>query len=287
MKILYATDLHGDKAKYEKLLDIAVLNDIKIIINGGDILSKTRNRHLEQPLFIKEYLSAYLKKLKKYNIKYLVMLGNDDLSVVDKLFDEVCNKYDNVYNMAGSKVNIDGYDFIGMNYILDHPFGCKDRVVMEDNYVFQRQYNPIALLSNDIDYDEITDWFEYAHTKLPKMKSILNKLPKSKDKDKTIYIMHMPPSNLKLGQLLYQDLDIGSNDIYNFIKDKQPLLTLHGHIHESPDTISGKWINYIGNTTCIQPGQSELNSDTMVYVNIDLESGEYIREVVGVAEPEN
>ena len=43
-------------------------------------------------------------------------------------------------------------------------------------------------------------------------------------------------AGLRLGQLLYQDLDIGSVDIYEFLKAKQPLLSLHGHIHESPDT---------------------------------------------------
>lgn len=43
-------------------------------------------------------------------------------------------------------------------------------------------------------------------------------------------------AGLRLGQLLYHDLDIGSVDIYEFLKAKQPLLSLHGHIHESPDT---------------------------------------------------
>ena len=55
--------------------------------------------------------------------------------------------------------------------------------------------------------------------------------------------MHMPPASLHLGQLQYPALDIGSVDIYYFLKEKQPLLSLHGHIHECPDTQKGKWIN--------------------------------------------
>lgn len=88
-------------------------------------------------------------------------------------------------------------------------------------------------------------------------------LSNSKDYNKTVYITHMPPSYLNLGQLLHQDLDVGSNDIYEFFKEKQPLLTLHGHIHEFPDTFKGKWINNIDKTTCINTGQTEFGMDIL------------------------
>ena len=94
--------------------------------------------------------------------------------------------------------------------------------------------------------------------------------------------MHMPPAGLRLGQLLYQDLDIGSVDIYDFLKERQPLLSLHGHIHESPDTEKGKWINQILDTTCIQTGQTELNDNKMVYAELDLQSREYSRKIITV-----
>ena len=282
MRILYVTDLHGDKNKYEKILEIAIYNDIKVIVNGGDMLPKLCDRHQEQPIFIKEYLRDYFSRLKQHDIKYLSMLGNDDLSIVDKVFDDICNEFDNVYNMAQNKVRIDEYEFIGMNYILDHPFGCKDRIVMEDCYVFQSQLMSYALLSNERDYDVIEDWIGYATTKLPKMRDILNELPVPDNMDKTIYITHIPPSGLKLGQLGSQDLDIGSMDIYDFFKEKQPLLTLHGHIHESPDTRTGNWINAIDKTVCINTGQTEIGSDILIYADIDLKSQKYVREKVFV-----
>lgn len=278
MTILYVTDLHGDKNKYEKIFNIAVSKDIKVIINGGDMLPKQSNRHIDQPIFINDYLKDYFKRLREYDIKYLAMLGNDDLLSVDKLFDEVCNEFSNVYNIAQNKVKINNYEFIGMNYILDHPFGCKDRVVMEDNYIFQRQLLPYALISNDTDYTIIPNWIEYAIKHLPKMCDILNELPKPDNHLDTIYITHIAPAGLKLGQLLYQNLDIGSVDIYNFFKEKQPLLTLHGHIHEAPDTKTGKWMNAIGKTTCINTGQTEINNDTLIYATIDLENKIYSKK---------
>lgn len=277
MKLLYVTDLHGDKNKYSKILEIAVEKGIDIIVNGGDMLPKQCNRHEEQPRFIKGFLNDYFKECKKYQIRYLCMLGNDDLQSLDHLFESVCEKYNNIYNIAGKKVTIGDYEFIGMNDILDHPFGCKDRVISEKGYIPQRQLSPVAGISNKYGYDEIYDWLEYSATELPYMCDVLSELPKPCNVRKTVYIMHMPPAGLRLGQLRYQDLDIGSMDIYHFLKEKQPLLSLHGHIHECPDTQKGKWMNQIHETTCIQPGQTELYDDKMVYVEVDLSNEKYER----------
>lgn len=138
MKILYVTDLHGDKKKYSKILEVAIEKEIKVIVNGGDMLPKKCDRHSEQPFFINGFLYEYFEELKKQDITYLAMLGNDDLLAADKMFDNLCNRFENVCNMAGRKVSVNGYEFIGMNYILDHPFGCKDRVVTETHYIPQQ-----------------------------------------------------------------------------------------------------------------------------------------------------
>lgn len=282
MKAMYVTDLHGDKDKYEKSLAIAVERGISVIINGGDMLPKFGERHVEQPVFIKDFLKDYFTVLKKHDITYLTMLGNDDLLWVDELFEIVCNEFENVHNIADKKVCVGEYEFIGMNHILDHPFGCKDRVVMETHYIPQKQLSYVAGISNEYGYDKIFNWLEYSRTELPYMCDILKTLPEPENLKQTIYVMHMPPAGLRLGQLLYQDLDIGSVDIYDFLKEKQPMLSLHGHIHESPDTVKGKWINQIIHTTCIQPGQTELGNNDMVYVELDLQKQEFVRKIAKV-----
>jgi len=71
---------------------------------------------------------------------------------------------------------------------------------------------------------------------------------------------------------------VGSNAIHAFIKAKQPLLTLHGHIHESPD-VSGKWFSKLGKTLCTQPGQYGQLED-FAYSVIDLDKMSYDRFVV-------
>jgi Predicted phosphoesterases, related to the Icc protein len=174
MKLLYVTDLHGDKKKYEKVLDLAIDSNLKLIINGGDMLPKLGNRHQEQPVFIQAYLRDYFHRLQEHGITYLAMLGNDDLLAVDEIFSTVCGEFYNVHAMAGSKITVGGYEFIGMDSILDHPFGCKDRVVMEKHYVHQPQLSSVVGISNEFDYDRIYNWIEYSMTELPHMCDILN-----------------------------------------------------------------------------------------------------------------
>ena len=197
MKILYVTDLHGDKNKYRKSLEIAMKQEIRVIVNGGDMLPKLGERHTEQPLFIKGFLSNYFSILQEHNITYLNMLGNDDLLSVDNLFEQTCGGFANVHNIAGKKICIDEYEFIGMNQILDHPFGCKDRVVTETDYIPQRQLSFFAGISNEYGYDRIFDWLEYSKTELPLMCGILKELPEPESPKKTVYVMHMPPAGLR------------------------------------------------------------------------------------------
>ena len=48
---------------------------------------------------------------------------------------------------------------------------------------------------------------------------------------------------------------VGSKAVMEFIENKQPPLTLHGHIHESPK-MSGSWKDKIGKTICVNVGSS-------------------------------
>jgi len=79
-----------------------------------------------------------------------------------------------------------------------------------------------------------------------------------------VYIIHMPPANMGLDQCSH-GAQVGSTAVYDFISMNQPRLSLHGHIHESPEC-SGNWFAEIGKTVCIQPGQLE----PFTYVLIDV-----------------
>jgi len=262
MKVLFVTDLHGIMWKYEKIFEIAKELQVKVVINGGDMLPKNMDL-FRQNEFIVNYLDDYFEKFNDSKIHYLCYLGNDDLSIYDKLFDDICNKYSYIHHLAQRKCEIGGYEFIGMNWVVDYPFRLKDRCRMDTkDYVFQPQ-SGTGLLSTFMGWNEIDNWFNYAKTHLT-IEEELNQLVFPKNMKKSVYVIHMPPSKLGLDKC-HDGLEVGSNAVYNFLKKHQPNLSLHGHIHESPD-VTKRWYAKLGNTICIQPGQL----DDLSYVIIDL-----------------
>ena len=235
MKILYSTDLHGDRTKYDRMFDISKSQGVDIAINGGDLFPKTGNL-FRQNEFITIFLKDYFTRFEKEKIYYLCYPGNDDLIIFDKLFEDICSRFQHVINLAQKKIGIDGYEFIGMNWVVDYPFQLKDRCRKDtDNYVFKEQYGQ-GVLSTEKGYKKI-DWFKYAET-LPTIEDELKNLPLPNAFNKTIYIIHMPPANMGLDQCR-SGVRVGSTAVFDFLKQKQPLFSLHGHIHESPE-VSGR-----------------------------------------------
>ena len=77
--------------------------------------------------------------------------------------------------------------------------------------------------------------------------------------DKSVFLFHSPPYDTPLDRAALDgktfdhaplDLHVGSIAIQRFIEARQPLLTLHGHVHEST-RLTGQWKAQIGNTVCL------------------------------------
>ena len=271
MKLLFITDLHGCKWKYERVFEVAKEVRAAIVINGGDLLPKNGNL-FTQDEFIINYLDNHFARFNSAGIYYLCYLGNDDLRIFDELFEKICNKYPFVVCLAQRKFEVKGFEFIGMNWVVDYPFRLKDRCRMDtDDYIFQEQFGT-GLLSTKNGFQELNDWFAYAKT-LPTIESELNQLPCSKNTAQSVYVIHMPPFRLGLDKCK-DGREAGSKAVYNFLQKYQPSFSLHGHIHESPE-VGGRWYKKLGNTICIQPGQ--FNGFT--YVTIDLSSMKFDRMV--------
>jgi len=270
MKILYVTDLHGDRDKYNRLFEVARDRRVDMVINGGDMLSKDHGELFKQGDFIEGFINKHFSLFDSNDIVYLCCLGNDDLRIFDDLFEETCNKHPFVFNLSHRGVGFLGYEFIGFNLVVDSPFGLKDRCRMDTSeYKFQEQYRS-ALLSTSHGMDELNDWEEYAHT-LRTIEEELSTLVRPNDISKVIYVIHMPPYKIGLDEC-HSGLKAGSKAVYEFLEKNQPFMSLHGHIHESPE-VSGIWHAKIGETICIQPGQCE----NFTYVIIDLDDKSIIR----------
>jgi Icc-related predicted phosphoesterase len=62
---------------------------------------------------------------------------------------------------------------------------------------------------------------------------------------------------------------VGSTGVRSFIEEREPLLSLHGHVHESAG------IATIGRTTCINPG-SEYTDGVLNGAVVEVGDGEII-----------
>jgi len=126
MRLLFITDLHGDSRKYDKLYKTAQQHHVDMIVNGGDMLPKNGNL-FQQDQFITRYLHAHFQRFEQAKLHYLCYLGNDDLKIFDSIFEETCQQYQYIQNLAQRKVMIHDIEFIGMNWVVDYPFRLKDR----------------------------------------------------------------------------------------------------------------------------------------------------------------
>lgn len=250
--ILYVTDLHGDRRKYERTFALAVETGAWLVINGGDMLPHGR-MHEDQERFLREFLDPLFARYQAAGIRHFGMPANDDLRVHDPLFDGICSRYPLVENLAGRKVAAGSYEFLGFPLVTDYPFRLKDRARMDSaEFVLPAQFGR-ALLSRPGGWEEIPDWESHARS-LPTIGQELAALPAPEDPDRAVYVIHGPPAGLGL-DVVRGGQPVGSASTARFIETVQPLLTLHGHIHESPEE-SGVWQGRLGKTVCLQPGQS-------------------------------
>ncbi|MCD4799685.1 MAG: metallophosphoesterase, partial [Methanosarcinales archaeon] len=184
MKVLFVTDLHGSKWKYDRLFEVAEEFQADVVINGGDMLPKN-NGLFRQDEFIADYLDNHFARFNSAGIYYLCYPGNDDLRIFDTEFEETCDKYPFVVCLAQRKFEVRGYEFVGMNRVVDYPFRLKDRCRMDtDDYTFQEQFGT-GLLSTPDGWQEIDDWFAYAKT-LPTIEEEIDRLVRPRDMAKSV-----------------------------------------------------------------------------------------------------
>jgi uncharacterized protein len=249
---LFVTDLHGRREKYERALALAVDLGAYLVVNGGDMFPHGRDLDA-QARFIRGVFDRHLAECEAAGIRYLAITGNDDLRAHDALLDEVFGRHPLAENLHRRRVELGPHDFIGLNLVTDFPFLLKDRARRDGGSVPFRPQTASGILSTPAGLEEIPDWPSYART-LPTIEEELAALPAPRDPGRAVYVLHGPPARLGL-DVVRGKVPVGSEATLRFVERVQPLLTLHGHIHESPEE-SGVWMAQVGRTVCIQPGQS-------------------------------
>jgi Icc-related predicted phosphoesterase len=225
-------------------------NGFYVYVNTPEVIEQLRTSKEETERVLKtcmrDTLTSWLnlaeERLKASGVKCYISPGNDD----DYDIDEILNSSTYVINPEERVVTLEGgYEMITTGKANMTPWKCPRDVAEEE---LERTINGLT--------------------------------SQVKDFNKAIFNLHVPPYNtnldiapeldntltvvVKAGQLSM--VHVGSVSVRKVIEKYQPMLGLHGHIHES------KGVEKIGRCTCLNPG-SEYQEGVLRGALITLDSG--------------
>ena len=223
---------------------------------GGDLLPHGLFRHpaAGHDSFT-DYLLTTLRRLR-VNLKgdcpvFFAILGNDDPRCEEPVFiaaaDEGLLRY-----AHGVRSELDGFDIYGYACVPPTPFQLKDwerydvsRFTPHGAISPEEGRRSVSVAENEIRWGTI--------------KRDVSELVGDHSLERAIFLFHTPPHETTLDRAALDgksvdhvplDLHVGSIAVRRFIEERQPRLTLHGHIHES-SRLTGGWKTRIGATVSI------------------------------------
>lgn len=270
-RCFFISDLHGHTDRYEKLIGQIRLDRPGIVLFGGDLLPHGMHRNLSDD-FTEDFLYARFKELmdemgEAYPKLYLI-LGNDDPRTEEEKFIELGKS--GVWTYLHNRKEIyKEFTFFGYANVPPTPFRFKDWERFDvSRYVdpgCSAPYEGFHSMKPDVD-------LEYAT-----IQDEIKKLTGDDPLERSVFLFHSPPYKTYLDRAALDgrmvdhvpmDVHVGSIAIMRFIEEKQPWLTLHGHIHES-SRITGQWRQEFGKT---QAFTAAWDGPELALVEFDLES---------------
>ena len=256
LKCLFTSDLHGNESKYDRLFHYIEKFPPDALFLGGDLTRPVMNIRGVNPKnnIFSHYILHNLQNLKDF-LKELypqiyLILGNDDSKIFE---DEVIDiEKQGLWNYVhGKHVKWMGYDIFGYSYVPPTPFLLKDW----ERYDVSRFIEPCSIAPED---GIISFGDKNPENKYKTIKQDLENIADVYDLKRSIFLFHSPPYNTVLdrgdldGKFIDHvplDVHLGSIAIRDFINKYQPVLTMHGHIHESTK-LTGSWKEVLGRTWC-------------------------------------
>ena len=251
LNCFFVSDLHGHIDRYQKLFERVKQERPDALFMGGDLLPThfaARGDH-ETPYkdFARDFLVKEFNRLKELlgdaYPRVFVILGNDDGKMGEPAMSEGDSQgvWDYCHNRC---VQWGDYRVYGYACVPPTPFRLKDW----ERFDVTDYVRPGCISPTDPDAVFTVPVDERA-LRTGTIEEDLKKLAGDDNLEKAIFLFHSPPHRSKLDlaglddQLiddLQVDVHVGSSAIQRFIKRCRPLVTLHGHIHES-SRITGFW----------------------------------------------
>ena len=237
MRIVFATDLHGNESQYRQLADLVDATAADLLILGGDLFAYCREAG-PQLAVARGPLRRFLEAVRS---RVLWIPGNVDWPDAVECLEEMFAENHRIQRLALDPLQVpDGVDLVGYPYIPPSPFRIKhwerrdlskDHATMPDPSYSSTIGNPLQRVPSDF------------LDSLPSIEEELQEITRA-----NIWVVHTPPFGGGLDTVggdvaagIRRGEHVGSKAVSQAIERLQPVLTLHGHIHEAP-VVSGRWI---------------------------------------------
>ncbi len=283
MKVFFATDIHGSEVCWRKFLNAAAFYKVDLVVLGGDVTGKAMVPIVAHPggrwqvtvrgqayTLESEQELEEIKKQIRNSGSYPAMVTPDELQemsktegAVDRRFTvEMTQSLDRWLDMADGKLR--GGD---IPCILN---GGNDDIWEIDDIIEQSpcvSFGEGKMLDLDgfslisMGWTNPTPWDTFREAPEPelaaKIDAVVSQIP---DMERAIFNFHAPPYGTGLDEAPALDENlrpmhggavmkpVGSTAVRDAILQHQPMLSVHGHIHES------RGVKKMGRTLAINPG---------------------------------
>ena len=248
------SDLHGHEDRYQKLFNAVRQEVPDIVFLAGDLLPHRFSSVASDEVFSAVNLAHEIERVRDglggSPPRWIVSLGNDDERAAEPAF--LQGDRAGWWTYLHRRVTAVGvHRVIGYSCVPPTPFLLKDW----ERYDVGRFVDP-GCVSPEQGYRTVP--FDAEELRSRTIAEDLEALVPEDGCDNLVFLAHSPPYQTNLDragldgkQVDHAPLDVhvGSIAIRRWIEGRQPLLTLHGHIHESA-RITGRWRDRIGRTHC-------------------------------------
>ncbi len=250
----FVSDLHGHSARYQKLFQAILAEKPAVVLLGGDLLPHGMSDHGDETGrdFIHAVLADGFERLKAqlsqdYPQVFLIP-GNDDPRAEETglVQTEALGLWQYLHARAAacSEFTVYGYACVPPT-----PFLLKDW----ERYDVSRFVDPGCISPEEGWRSVPVPAHMIRHATI---QADLENLAQGADLSQAIFLFHAPPYQTALDRAALDgrtidgvplDVHVGSIAIRRFILERQPRVTLHGHIHESA-RLTGSWREQLGQT---------------------------------------
>jgi Icc-related predicted phosphoesterase len=306
-KVFFATDIHGSDLCLRKFLNAGKFYGVDAVVMGGDITGKMIVPVVEEsPDQFAAHIFGRKRVVDSTGLPGLnkliadagfyphpmspdeVAALRDDPAGVDQLFQKLMTETMNRWiDMAEDRLGGTGIEVIfapGNDdpMFVDDLLSGSDVVVNPDSRVVEL---PGGFPMISVGYSNRTPWDSPRELDEGDLRKVIDEeVAKLDDPQRAIFNLHVPPKDTPIDQAMELDAEfrpvvkggapvitgVGSSAVRDAIATYQPMMSLHGHIHESRGEAR------IGKTVALNPG-SEYSEGVLRGVIITLSQKKGLR----------